>query len=217
MGMDTKIAGKARQILASAEAEVRGLITNAAEAQDYQAVSDLAELAQTLSSLTETSRFLRSESVAEGSSVAYGASLSQARKPKLTKRSNSPQQKPNKARGAAKDYPKYHTDRDRLIKIGWSKKHRDTYEHKAPREAVEAVAHALNEKASGRVVTVDELGTIETLNGNEVPVYQVYMTIAWLIVINQLSKEGRDGYRVDDNVGSIDLNKVWGSTLKGEA
>jgi len=205
--MDTKIAEKARQILASAEAEVRGLITTAAEAQDYQAVSDLAELAQTLSSLTETSRFLRSESVAE-------ASLSQARKPKPANRGSSPQQKPKKARGAAKDYPKYHTDRDRLIKIGWSKKHRDTYEHKAPREAVDAIVHALNKKASGRVVTVDELGTIETLSSSEVPAYQVYMTIAWLIVTNQLSKVGRDGYRLDESINKIELAKIWGSAPK---
>lgn len=215
--MDKKIAHQARDVLISAELTIRGLISMAADSQDYQAVSDLAELAQTLRSLTTTNRFLRADTALKGPGSGDKANSVAApgrtpRKKKAAKSRNS-----GKSSRAGKDYPKYHTDRDRLVKIGWSKKHRDTYEHRAPKEAVEAVVDQLNQNAaSDRAVTVEEIGVVHLPDGNEVPTYQVYMTIAWLLVIHQLEKEGRDGYRLDSSVSKIDLSEVWASTPIGD-
>jgi hypothetical protein len=214
--MDRKIADQARGVLISAEMSIRGLITMAADSQDYEAVSDLAELAKTLSSLAKTNRFFRAEA-ARNEAIAGNKAEDVATSGKtLRKQKASKSRKATKNIGAGKDYPKYHTERDRLVKIGWSKKHRDTYEHRAPKEAVEAVVDQLNQKAaSGRAVTVEEIGAVHLPDGNEVPSYQVYMTIAWLLVIHQLEKEGRDGYRLDSNVNKIDLSQVWASTPIG--
>lgn len=215
--MDRKIADQARGVLISAELSIRGLITTAADSQDYEAVADLAELAQTLSSLASTNRFLRAEAARKeaglGPKLEDGASATET--PRKKRRTKS--KKSRKKGGVAKDYPKYHTERDRLVKIGWSKKHRDTYEHRAPKEAVAAVVDQLNQKAaSGRAVTVEEIGSVHLTDGSEVPTYQIYMTIAWLLVIHQLEKEGRDGYRLDSSLSTIDLSQVWASTPIGD-
>ena len=39
----------------------------------------------------------------------------------------------------ARDYPRFERERDRLVKVGWSKRDRRSYEHRAPREVVEVV------------------------------------------------------------------------------
>ncbi|GAH04275.1 unnamed protein product, partial [marine sediment metagenome] len=95
--------------------------------------------------------------------------------------------------------PKFIRDEfnDRLIKIGWSKKNRNEYEHRVPFAAAMNVARYLVESIDpDKLFQVDEILPIADSEGHEIPSYQVYVTLAWLISTGLVEKKGRDGYLV---------------------
>lgn len=209
--MDTAYTKKATAAIAKAEESVKSLISDAAMAQDYGAVTRLAELAQSLSVLTAqlsqvepngpSERYLRSQSVkdttkqkraAAGPASPASKSKSRARKPKKGK------------------YPIFTVESDRLTKTGWSKKRRSEYQHRAPVDAVRSVFRKLQSVSVAKpVFTVEDVVPVENEDGQEVPSYQVYMTVAWLVGDGALEKKGRDGYRLAMDSPAANFNSIW--------
>lgn len=93
------------------------------------------------------------------------------------------------------DYPKFFRQGELILKVGYSKKSRAEYEHKAPRPAVAAMVPALVKAGTNRKrFTVDDLTPIKTANGTEVPDYQLYLAIGWLKSCGLIVQHGRQGY-----------------------
>jgi hypothetical protein len=99
-----------------------------------------------------------------------------------------------------------------LVKIGWSKGKKTTYEHKVERKTLDAVVHKLARAAAHkRKFVVDDLGVVESSDGEtHVPVYQVYLCIAWLRAGGLIEQHGRAGYSIANPGGfARAVDEAW--------
>lgn len=83
-----------------------------------------------------------------------------------------------------------------MVKIGWSKHDRKTYEHRAPRRVLDAFVQAVVRAGAGgeRFAMGGILPLKDTVNSSDIPDYQAYLTLAWLRDSGLLAQHGRQGY-----------------------
>ena len=179
------------------EAELRDLMGQAAAERDYASVLRIAEWARALAAMA-----------AEGT----GAAL--ARSPAADRPANpSPQFGASGARRAPGAYPRFYRRDDELVKVGWSKKDRREYHHRAARRAVDVVAAAVRQLgARGGMFTGDKLLPLkDPADGSRIADYQVYVALAWLRHLGIVRQHGRkSGYSLvaDKPIDSI-LTDAW--------
>lgn len=159
---------QAYRILANCEAELRLQVGAAAQDGDYEAVLRLTRWAQTVSELGHDD-----------------------------KRPNALSPAPTrKARSTKKDYPLFAKSDLSLIKIGWSKKTKTEYEHRAPLELIEKLADAaMAVGARGRVFQLDALARAAD-GADAKPGYQLYLIVAWWRDAGLIDQHGRKGYSI---------------------
>lgn len=193
---------KASTVIRIAEREIRGQIAEAAAAGAYEVVDRLSGIARRLAAMAQE---------AADTSVA----LSMDAPSTVTRTEMSPTVKPvsravRKPAGK-KEYPRFERTRDTLIKIGWSKKGRDEYVHKAPKAGVDAVTRRVIDLCKdGRVFTTEALLPVK-LNGgqDELPSYQAYVCLAWLRDIGAVEQHGRAGYSAHGDNMVETVNRSW--------
>jgi len=193
---------EAKRVLVEAEGSLRRLIEQGLREQRYRDVAEIAELAEGLS------RLLQSSGGLEGARRETAAVLPAG------PAAPPPPIKHSRAKGGSTEYPRFERDGDKLVKIAWSKKNKAAYEHRAPREAVIAFArHLTGHVREGKVFVVEGLIPVpDVANGGEIPAYQVYLTLGWFRSIGVIEKKGRDGYVL--RRGSLSdgaLDKLWAS------
>lgn len=206
--MDTIQAGQ--KVLCNAESELRDLIQQALSEQHYPAVKVLADLADGVAKLLQANGIAAS-SVAqlspEGRSRGARATVTQT-----TDAASGPP-KQNRPSANKPKYPRFDRDDDRLVKVGWSKKSKKEYEHRVSKDVVISfVRHLGQNVGAGKVFDVEGLLPVQDASGDEIPAYQVYVTLAWLRDSGALEKKGRDGYVLRDGAifnGRIDT--LWES------
>jgi hypothetical protein len=189
VGMDTAKLGI--EIIERAERDLRGLVGKAAEAAEYDAVERLTQWARMLRELARN-----------------GTPATQVAAP-ADRAGHGPDARTRSARGVASDgqrrttrkpakgqYPKFFRSAEQLVKIGWSKKDREEYEHRASRLVAELLAAAIARRAgNGRLFTTDDLFPLKNAqDGGEVPSYQAYVALAWLKALGLVKPHGRRGY-----------------------
>lgn len=98
------------------------------------------------------------------------------------------------------DYPFFLKDRDKLVKVAWSAKDNNEYEHRAPRSAIAALLEKIaNTVGVGKLFQVDDILPVSDENGDgSLPTYQVYLVLAWLRDCDVIEKVGRDQYRLSN-------------------
>lgn len=184
----------AKGVLADAEKSLRELMQQELKAHRYSELAELAGLANSLAKLAgDTGNGAAPKPAAKASPrpVARPATKNKA--------------KPKNA------YPRFERDGEKLIKIGWSKKAREEYEHRAPRLAVLAFAEHIGRVTfKGKKFLVEDLLPVCDAIGEEIPSYQVYLTLAWLRQIGVVEKNGRDGYvRIADPLDGSVFDTLW--------
>ena len=191
--MATTFMKQAHGILRDAEARICELIPKAIAGRRDEEAGQLMELARLLAdarcSRAASSSGQRDEAATPaGPETPRGARPGRGRRPKARKRKASP-------------YPKFFREGNALLKLGWSRKSKVEYEHRAPREAVMAVAARVAEVASrGDAVatsrfTVEDLGEVRIARGDEpISGCQVYLCIAWFRRAGLIVQHGRRGY-----------------------
>lgn len=107
-------------------------------------------------------------------------------------------------------YPRFYVRENVLFKVGRSRKGKSEYVHKVPREAYElttkTVAQA-GKKKLGACAAEDVLkGLVHA--GEEIPAYQVYVTLSLLNKHGALQKQGREGYLVPDDI-EAQARAIW--------
>lgn len=208
-----------------AEDELRGLLCEAVETGQYDEVLVLGEWAKQLHTLIAGPQTERSENGDDitaptvGTDAGGAGEIAPTLVPVLaapaairrgngkplesaTKRSQLKQRKKGGAKTSSRrfpeatTYPKFLRDGDQLIKIGWSKKEKAQYEHKAPKSVLGPLLQSL--LAAGgdghRFTTDDVLPLGEAGDGLEIPSYQSYLCIAWLRSEELIVQHGRQGY-----------------------
>lgn len=160
---------KAVKVLAKCEADLRTLVASAADSGDYDAVLRITAWAKQIAVMSGD----RPVSAPEKRSVAEG----KATRP---------------------IYPRFVRRGDQLVKIGWSKREKSEYEHKAPRKAALVLAKAAAEAGKdGRIFQINALLPLsDPKDGTEIPDYQVYLVIAWWRSAGLLDQHGRQGYSI---------------------
>lgn len=186
-----------------AESDLRGLIGQAAAAGQYELVGRLSGIARRLAVLAE-----------EASDRGPPADLARAMESQPARRlSGKGDAAKRKQAVKAHGYPRFERMRDLLIKVGWSRKKRSEYVHKAPKEVMLELLRRVRESGESRAVFAAEdlLSMRSSSAGDEIPSYQAYLCIAWFREIGVLEQHGREGYsvRVEDIEESV--GRAWNS------
>ena len=106
------------------------------------------------------------------------------------------------ARNSAKadGYPLFFRAGGTLVKIGWSKRGGEEYQHKAPYNVLALLMQKLTVVgAGGRLFASEDLLPVSTEHGVEIPNYQAYLCLAWLRSEGLILPQGRQGYTMKNN------------------
>ncbi len=194
---------KIRSILHEAEASLKAVIAGELEAGRFSQVARIAGIGDALSELVGS---VHPSHASVSNKIANRAD---ATLPKPVQR----KARPAKSRRASitAHFPRFERDGERLVKVGWSKKRREEYEHRAPREVVETFARVLWVTARpGNTFTMETILPVHDSSGDELPSYQSYLSLAWLRSAGALEKRGRDGYDlVLPDMTSSTFAKLW--------
>lgn len=159
---------EATECLGRCEAELRTLVGRAARDGQYEAVMTLTRWAQSIAELV----------------------LESTPRPSAPKAGGPPAPK------SRKKYPIFTRTGDALIKVGWSRKSRSEYEHRAPLELLRSFAVAAQQiGARGRLFQLDSLA--KAAHGDaSTPGYQLYVVVAWWREVGLIDQHGRKGYSI---------------------
>jgi hypothetical protein len=167
-------------LLEDCERGLRKLVAETASSGDYANVHKIANLARAVAALA-----------AEGRETPKDAGL-----PLLAAAALMPASAvARKSRAAADAYPKFFRRGNELVKVGWSKKDRKEYNHRAPRAAVDAAAAAVRQVgAKGKMFNGDALIPLKDAGDNAaIPDYQAYVALAWLKQLGVIEQHGKRG------------------------
>ncbi len=192
------------EVVRQAEVELRQLLLRTAEQGDYETASMLAEWAKQLKQMVQqegsvepepcrirlasvqTQTIPKPEVFAPTSDNRTNADKAKAKQPARAK----------KAKTAKREYPKFLRDGEELLKLGWSKREKKVYRHKAPKRVVLIVSQALQQfgQHNDRFVMEQVLPIRDLENDADVPSYQAYLILAWIRKEKLLVQHGRQGY-----------------------
>lgn len=165
---------RAIEILRTTEDALRGLVSDATAACDYESVVQVAQWAKTISELKPR---------AKPSSAGNQAEKSEQKR-RVVPRSTTKKD----------NYPRFYRQGDSVIRIALSKK--GEYQHKAPYNVLIALADAMAKSGSdGRIFSTDDFLPIE-VDDAEVPAYQAYLGISLIKQAGLIDQHGRQGYSI---------------------
>jgi hypothetical protein len=218
------------EVIRQAERGIRALLADAASSAEYDELLVLADWVKQLRELLAGSGFGPDQDRVEtrpSSPVAFrdglveiGAAMPPTQPAASESGRTSPpagtgvagqrvastQRRKGVARGGKRaasrpsEYPKFLRDGENLVKIGWSKKDRSPYEHRAPKRVLDLLVDSLlgAGRDGRRFTTEDILPLHEPEEGAEVPSYQAYLCLAWLRSEKKIEQHGRQGYSLPD-------------------
>lgn len=208
------------QILLTAGEALRALIEREVSVGNFREVAEAARLAEGLTVLIGSEYpGMRTDPNTPAGTSHTGLAEKPAGAHAVAE--NPPQvgREPREAGHGTRKYPRFARQGDKLVKIGWSKKDRRPYEHKAPSELIEVVREQLlkHAKAKGDF-GMDQVLPMLDAAGRDVPSYQAYLVLAWFRALGLVEKMGKDGYRLDRG-GLVDskLRAEWNALTKKES
>lgn len=219
------VANQALRVLKDAERELKVLIERSLAEKRYGEIARLAELAAGVSALIlggsspipirHDDEELPGAARGKTETVTRGTARdSQSLGEPLRERKQPTDAEAQRAdRPAAHSYPYFERETNRLVKVGWSKNDKAVYEHKAPKEAVFAIAAALCRKGkAGAVFRMEDVLPVKDEEGREIPSYQSYLTLAWFRSRDLVERRTKDGYIADEaKFDTKSLNSLWNS------
>ncbi len=188
--MATAFMKQALDVLREAEVKLCGLIPKALAGHRDEEAGRLMELARLLADARCSRAGFGSAERAGAAVMAAGADTPRGPRPGRKRQAKS------KKKRKTSPYPKFFREGNALLKLGWSRKSRSEYEHRAPRDAVLAVAGQVAEVASTTSrFTVEDLGEVRIVQGEEpISSCQVYLCVAWFRRTGLVVQHGRRGY-----------------------
>ena len=183
---------RAMNLLQECEKGLRQLVSAAAAAGDYGGIIKLTSWARVLGGLVQDAKTERGS--AKSSLAPVQAEV--ARQSPIGRRGTS-QLRSSKVSRHGSGYPRFFRHAGDLLKIGWSKRERTEYHHKAPQAVVmQLVSKLAVTGAGGAIFTADDIFPLGADEGSPVPNYQGYLCLAWLRREGLVQAHGRQGYSV---------------------
>jgi hypothetical protein len=184
------------KVLDSCERGLRDLLAKAAARGDYSEVIQLTSWAKVIRSLAhdaQTDRALVAAPTPGKHADSGAAAVTEPRRLMKTVSQRTTSRKPE-------GYPKFFRKADELVKLGWSKREREEYQHKAPYSVLNLLVRKLTTAgAGGRMFAADDILPLTTDHGTEVPNYQGYLCLAWLRGEGLIESHGRQGYTISNS------------------
>ena len=182
---------RVKNILSSAEADMRVVLGEVALTGKVNEIEWLAAIVRRLHQFGEEA----DGKVYYDSSSGPGLMVSEpaAGWPAPTAASGrKPAKKPRPQAPKKGEYPKFAwEDNGRtLLKIGWSKKKRQEYRHRAPKNVLDLLREKLEKLgANSKTFTMENiLPLTDPASGKDTPSYQVYLAVAYLEHEGQLER-----------------------------
>ena len=212
------VRGRVAAILTEAERKVGDLVADAARERDYEAVRWLSEVAQRVAAAAGPGD-PAAASVEDGDGQIAGSAAPppmpevEAPAPEIIRSPAGAVRAVAASHGAATAeagrFPRFHREGDHLVKVGYSKSDRRTYEHRCPRDTLGRVAAVVGDLGrGGRRFTTEQMFPSDAASDPAplagVPSYQVYLCLAFLIRRGLVRRHGRAGYTVEGG-GAADL------------
>ena len=177
---------RAQDVIEGAEKALAALAAEAASERDYPRASMLLGLAQRVAGTVRPGGGLKQDVQPPSTAGAMQAAVS-----------GSPMVKKSTMSSKTTEYPRFKRENDTLIKVGWSKSDRSTYEHRSPRAILDRLVMRIVEVgSSGERFTTEEILPLLDERNSELPSYQAYLCLAWLVIAGLLERHGRQGYTV---------------------
>ena len=187
---------KGVELLYQTENSLRGLIQEATASGEYDVVIRLTSWAQSIRALRGPSQ---PENLSQPGAANQQETADSETAAKPLENSGGQRVRKSARRGSGRsNYPRFYRQGNTLVKVGWSKRSKSEYVHKASRRVVELVAKALSSVgADGNLLkTEDFLPTSDARDGSEIASYQAYLGLAWLRNEDLVHQHGRQGYTV---------------------
>jgi hypothetical protein len=162
------------QILRESEADLQRILAEAAQAGDYDALAKITACAKGLRDIVD--RCFTQDTPAQ--------TISRNRKA---------------SRKYSGSYPKFFkTNDNKLVVIGWSKKHQTEYEHKAPKSVLDQlIQELLKWSKSGEPIPIESLiPQLKSDDGSISPIYYGRAFLRWLREKGLVTRQGHQGYLV---------------------
>jgi len=188
---------KGKTVIAAAESNLRDVIATAAKEGDYASLATLARWAATLMDMSAAVD--PSVQSAEVQPIANEKLPATAASASVGTRKAARSGLPTKSK-ATKKYPRFVRRGDSIVKIGWSKKSKEEYHHKAPKQVLTLLSQSLCELGrGGKLISTSDVTPLAAPDQESaIPDYQVYLCLAWLREMELVQQEGRQGYRVSE-------------------
>jgi hypothetical protein len=207
---------QAMNIIHQAESELRNLLLRSAELGDYETARVLAEWANHLKQMVERNGEPDRQSLMldlPGKQLPARPEVDPTNRGSQQRAAvRKPAVRKTRKQAARGEYPKFLRDGEELLKIGWSKRTRATYRHKAPKRVLNLVAQALVAKGRGgaRFAMDDVFPIRDTESSIDVPSYQAYLILAWLRKEKLVVQHGREGYSLPPEINLTDaIEERW--------
>lgn len=190
-----EFAHEVAEILSHAERKLRELTAHALERRDYLTVQRLSAIAERVATAGEVDGVRQPTSPAVNQRSALPASSGQVGR---LDRSSPSMSAAVVSSAEVKPYPRFSRDENQLVKIGYSRSERRTYEHRSPREVLDRLGAVLADLGTeGRKFVTDQILPPAEPRLADVPSYQVYLCLAFLIRRGLVRRHGRSGYTVE--------------------
>ena len=188
---------RARAVLQRAEAELRRLMAEAAAEGEYEILRRLTTMAQALAELADARSVPSTHLTGTRASPGQESTGSQTRGAPL--RATASRKSGKKKRGKPSGYPKFKRLGDDLVKIGWSRRDKKEYHHRAPKRVLLLLVDALlSAGGKGQLITSDDFLPLRDAEDNsDVPSYQSYLALGWLVQVDLAHRHGRQGYTLN--------------------
>jgi hypothetical protein len=185
------------RVLERAESDTRAQLAKVAEAGSYEIVVPILDIAQKLA-------LMRANLVG----LSPLSSPDPDNRNTLGRATAGPQGHPQSV--TATSYPLFRRDGDSLVKVGWSKKAKQTYEHRTPKKILLHVASILRGKSA---FNMQKLLPCRNYDGTDVPSYQAYMVVAWLSSVGAVKRDRRGDYRtIASAMSESAIDGAWDAT-----
>jgi len=195
MPTEHDIAG-AREALREAEGRLKAIAAEAVEAERYATGASVTAAALQVAKLAESLEEV-AERLREEGAEAVDRVTRRARRRRYSGRPG---------------YPKFMRCGDDVVRVGWSRRLKTDYRHRAPLRLALPLARDVAELATdGRVVPSDDFFPLhDPEDAAEAPTYQAYLVLGWLVHLGMLEKHGRRGYTMAD-AGNLDgrIDAAW--------
>src|SRR5437667_11462151 len=189
-----KYRDTAVEVLEAARGALRDIMAEAVAAEAFADVAVIAGIAEKLGAITTDLRGADAPALPSESRGPIRDRANDLASVPAIARTEHVQVERATSTVCRQSYPQYFREDDRLVKRAWSKKERQPYEHKAPREIIEVLLETMQERRGHqRPFEAADIMPLHRSNGEEYPSYQSYLALGWLRHAGAIAK-GRDGY-----------------------